>query len=267
MWLTLLKIFAGVAVYGTAVEPRFVVRNDEQAQVRNLPAAWQGKQIAVFADMQVGMMWANTDAIRRAVRRVVAIHPALVLLPGDFVYKAGISVNDQMIRVVELLQPILADSIPIYAVLGNHDYALMNEHSDEDDFVAQHVRAALSKAGVHMMDNAVRPLVAPASADATSDTLYLVGIGERCTTRIPSLGSRPAMHPLPLPRTRMECSSAFRTSPTTYGATTSATKGWVWKGGSATAANRGTRCTSRAASASASSRRAYMHFPRSRCSR
>lgn len=179
MWLTLLKVFAGLAVYGTAVEPRFVVRNDEQAHVRNLPAAWQGKQIAVFADMQVGMMWANTDAIRRAVRRVVAVHPALVLLPGDFVYKADISVNEQMIRVVELLQPILDDSIPVYAVLGNHDYALMNEHSDEDDYVAHRVREALTKAGVQMMDNAARPLMTRASADSTRDTLYLVGIGEK----------------------------------------------------------------------------------------
>ena len=142
MWLTLLKIFAGLAVYGTAVEPRFVVRNDEQAHVRNLPAAWQGKQIAVFADMQVGMWWANTDAIRRAVRRVVAIHPAIVLLAGDFVYEADSSVDDQMVRVVELLQPILADSIPIYAVLGNHDYSLMNEHSEGGELRRARVRAA-----------------------------------------------------------------------------------------------------------------------------
>jgi hypothetical protein len=179
MWLTVLKLLAGLTVYGTAVEPRFVVQNDEQAHISNLPPAWEGKQIAVFADMQVGMWWANTDAIRRAVRDVIAIHPAFVLLPGDFVYNADSSVDDQMKEVVALLQPILSDSIPVYAVLGNHDYSLMNEHSQEENYVAHHVRVALSQADVQMMDNAVRPIFPPGSTVHVNDTLYLVGVGER----------------------------------------------------------------------------------------
>ena len=95
MWWKLLKLLAAVTVYATAVEPRFVVRNDEHAVIPNLPAAWEGKQVAVFADMQVGMWWANSDAVRRAVRKVVAIHPAFVLIAGDFVYNASGSAVDQ----------------------------------------------------------------------------------------------------------------------------------------------------------------------------
>ena len=41
MWL-LLKVLAVVVVYGTAIEPRFVVRNDEPAAIPALPAAWGG---------------------------------------------------------------------------------------------------------------------------------------------------------------------------------------------------------------------------------
>jgi predicted MPP superfamily phosphohydrolase len=175
MWWTLLKLFTAISVYSTAVEPRFVVRNDEPAVVPNLPAYWRGKQIAVFADLQVGMWWANIDAVRRAVRDVVELHPAVVLLAGDFVYNADSSVDEQAARVVSLLQPILADSIPVYAVLGNHDYSLMNEHSQQENYVAHHVRVALANAGIHMMDNRAEPLPAPAGAD----TLYLVGIGEK----------------------------------------------------------------------------------------
>jgi len=89
MWWTILKVLVGLTVYGTAVEPRFVARNDERAVIPNLPPSWEGKQVAVFADMQVGMWWANTDAIRRAVRQVQTIRPAFVLLAGDFVYKAN----------------------------------------------------------------------------------------------------------------------------------------------------------------------------------
>ena len=65
MWLVILKVvavLAGLFVYGTAVEPRFVAVDRISGKVPHLPAAWEGKQIAVFADLQVGMWWANTDA-------------------------------------------------------------------------------------------------------------------------------------------------------------------------------------------------------------
>jgi predicted MPP superfamily phosphohydrolase len=179
MWWTLLKLLTAVTVYGTAVEPRFVIRNNEEARIPRLPAAWRGKQFAVFADMQVGMWWANRDAVRRAVGKVVDVHPAFVLIAGDFVYNADSSVDDQMKEVVELLAPILRDSIPIYAVLGNHDYSLMNEHSNQENYVAHRVRAALTIAGVEVMDNAARALTPPGTPASPGDSLYLVGIGEK----------------------------------------------------------------------------------------
>jgi hypothetical protein len=176
MWWTLLKIFAALTAYSTAIEPRFVARNDERAVVPNLPLSWQGKSVVVFADLQVGMWWANTDAIRKAVRQTTSIHPAFVLLAGDFVYNADSSAEDQTKEVIGLLQPILDDSIPIYAVLGNHDYSLMNEHSDQDNYVAHRVSSGMTKAGIRMMDNASLPLTTDPKA---ADTLYLVGVGEK----------------------------------------------------------------------------------------
>ena len=187
MW-TVLALLTGLFIYGSAVEPRFVVRHNEAGTIPNLPAVWEGQRIAVFADMQVGMWWANTDAARKVVRQVVEIRPAAVLIAGDFVYNADSSVDDQMREVLAILQPILAARIPTYAVLGNHDYSLMNEHSDQENRVAHHVQAALDSAGIHMMDNHVRPLRSPADtiaavdgdgADSTAAMLYIVGIGEK----------------------------------------------------------------------------------------
>ena len=195
MWWGLVKVLIALGLYGTAVEPRFVQRNDITAVIPGLPAAWDGKQVAVFADLQVGMWWANTDAVRKVVRSVDALKPAAVLVAGDFVYNADSSVDDQMREVVDLLHPLLADSIPIYAVLGNHDYSLMNEHSQKENYVAGHVRRALEAAGVHMMDNTVVPLAPPGPRTANvaandpaapapdtasaAQPLYLAGIGER----------------------------------------------------------------------------------------
>jgi uncharacterized protein len=179
MWLKLLQLLAALTIYSAGIEPRFVVRNDETAVIPNLPPAWEGKQIAVFADLQVGMWWANIDAVRRAVSKVVAARPAAVLLAGDFVYEADQDVDNQMQEVVRLLQPILDENIPVYAVLGNHDYSLMNEHSEQENFVARRVRVALEQAGVRMMDNQVRPLTMGLAADGADDALYLAGIGEK----------------------------------------------------------------------------------------
>jgi predicted MPP superfamily phosphohydrolase len=178
MWWRLLKILLAVGIYGTAVEPRIVQRVDIAAAIPNLPPAWEGKQIAVFADLQVGMWWANTDAARRLVSTVVQTHPAAVLIAGDFVYEADSSVDTQMQEVVDILRPILADSIPVYAVLGNHDYSLMNEHSEQENHVAHLVRVALERAGVQMMDNKVMAFP-PRSGVASEAPFYLVGIGEK----------------------------------------------------------------------------------------
>lgn len=179
MWWKLLKILSAISIYSTVIEPRFVARNDEIAVIPNLPEHWEGKQIAVFADLQVGMWWANVDAARRLVGKVDKLHPAFVLIAGDFVYDADSSVDDQMRRVVDILQPLVRDSIPMYAVLGNHDYSLMNEHSQQENYVAHHVAVALGRAGIHMMDNQVRPLALPADSSGSADTLYLAGIGEK----------------------------------------------------------------------------------------
>jgi hypothetical protein len=183
MWL-LLKILAGVVIYGTAIEPRFVIREDQTASIPQLPPAWEGKQIAVFADLQIGMWWSNRDAARRLVRKVVSIRPAAVLIAGDFVYDADDSVDSQMDEVLAILDPIFAQHIPTYAVLGNHDYSLMNEGSQKESHVAHRVRVRLDSAGVRMMDNRFSALAmsdsdASAAPDLTSPPLYLVGVGEK----------------------------------------------------------------------------------------
>ncbi|HEX8942996.1 MAG TPA: metallophosphoesterase, partial [Gemmatimonadaceae bacterium] len=189
-------VLTGLFVYGSAIEPRFVVRNNETGTIPNLPAVWEGQRIAVFADLQVGMWWANTDAARRVVREVVELRPAAVLIAGDFVYNADSSVDDQMREVLAILHPIIDSHIPTYAVLGNHDYSLMNEHSDQENAVARRVRIALDSAGIHMMDNRVTSLRSPAdtvaaapdddgvgdggdASAAPSPPLYIVGIGEK----------------------------------------------------------------------------------------
>jgi len=60
-----------------------------------------------------------------------------VLIAGDFVYDADCSVNSLLHEAPGIVQPIPGARIPTYAVLGNHDYSLMNQHSEEENYVAR----------------------------------------------------------------------------------------------------------------------------------
>ena len=186
--LLALKILAAIVFYGTAIEPRIVDRLDERGVVPNLPASWEHQQVAVFADLQVGMWWSNTDAARRIVDRAVEIHPALVLIAGDFVYNAtDDNIDDQIATVLSILHPLNENHIPTYGVLGNHDYNLMNENSEEENRFVHRVRVALDSAGIRMLDNRSLALPAPRGADtlvaradsASGAVLYLVGVGDK----------------------------------------------------------------------------------------
>ncbi len=177
MWL-FVKIIAAAVIYGTALEPRIVMREDHEAPIPRLPAAWDGKQVAVFADLQIGMWWANTDAVRRVVAKTVKLNPAFVLIAGDFVYKGEHEVDRLPMEVLDLLQPLIDSKIPTYAVLGNHDYELMNEGSRKETHVARRVRFALDSAGIRMMDNKSVAVFAPGDS-SRAGALYIVGVGDK----------------------------------------------------------------------------------------
>ena len=178
--LLALKILAAIVFYGAAIEPRLVDRLDERGAIPNLPAAWEQKQVAVLADLQVGMWWSNTDAARRMVDRVVDLHPALVLLAGDYLYNPDDgNVQEQITTVLSLVKPLVDNHIRTYGVLGNHDYNLMNEHSDQENHYARLIRVALDSVGIRMIDNRAVQVPAPGATDSATSVLYLVGVGDK----------------------------------------------------------------------------------------
>ena len=172
--MCLLRRLLGVAVatlalvvlYGVAVEPRVVL--DEQhheAVLPRLPMELDGTEVAVLSDLQVGMWWANTAMVGRAVDRVVEARPDAVLLAGDFLYGRSQDPPAQIREVIELLAPLLDSGIPLYAVLGNHDYATG---------AADEMAAALRERGVAVLRNQSAPLSPRGDAAAA---VYVVGLG------------------------------------------------------------------------------------------
>ncbi|MEP0959787.1 metallophosphoesterase [Microcoleus sp. FACHB-1515] len=160
------------------MEPYVLDRSTIAAEVPSLPQSWQGKQIAVVSDFQIGMWMANDSTVERAIDRIITDRPAAALIAGDFVYKPGENLTPELDRVIELIRPLAAAQIPTYAVLGNHDYGVKT--LTQADAAGQHranqIRQALESTGIRVLQN--EAIVLP-NADRTSEDekLYLVGIG------------------------------------------------------------------------------------------
>jgi uncharacterized protein len=169
--LGLLAVLGLLLVWGL-LEPYVLDWQEERAEIAGLPEDWNGRQVAVIADLQVGMWLDNTWTIRRAVAGLVERRPDLVLIAGDFVYHPGSDPAPEISEVVALLRPLTEAGIPTYAVLGNHDYRMPTKQDARDDALASAVRAALEDAGIRVLHNE-----AVALEPSQGAPLYLVGVG------------------------------------------------------------------------------------------
>lgn len=169
-----------LALYGTLVEPRLVLDVEaHEAALPGLPPAWEGRTLAVIADLQVGMWGGNEGMARRAVREALRRRPAAVLLAGDFIYHPGRDPRARAREAAEIVAPLARAGIPVFAVLGNHDWALDWPDGSLNPLAARRVREALAAAGVRVLENEALALAAPEGGEP----LYLVGLGSRWAGR------------------------------------------------------------------------------------
>lgn len=150
--------------YSALVVPRLVDERELRVELPRLPAAWEGQQVAVFSDLQVGMWAANLGTVERIVDRVIERRPAVVLVGGDLLYSSSPDAAAQTATVLELLTPLVDAGLPVAAVLGNHDHA--TGYADE-------LTRRLEGAGIAVLRNDSLPVRLPGSAEP----LHVVGIG------------------------------------------------------------------------------------------
>lgn len=177
--MTILGVLVLLLVYGSAVEPRLILDVEEEvAPIPGLPPEWEGEEVAVLADFQIGIWWANRGMMERAVREAIRRRPAVVLLAGDFIYQPDDTPADLVEDVVEVLRPLAASGIPTYAVLGNHDWGLEVPKDSNPNVEAMRLtREALTALGIPVLRNQAIPLARPGGGAGTGVPLYLVGIG------------------------------------------------------------------------------------------
>lgn len=157
-------------VWGVAIEPRFLLDVQEhRAEIPNLPSEWAGEKVAFLADFQVGMWWDNTGMVEKAVEAAIEAAPAVILIGGDFVYKPDSTVIREA---VSLMAPLGASGIPVFAVLGNHDYSIDKRDSESREALARFLEEELEAAGIEVLHNEARAVDGPGAAP-----LFVVGVG------------------------------------------------------------------------------------------
>jgi uncharacterized protein len=114
--------------------------------LRNLPDHLVGKQIVHLSDLHIGPVPERYTVAW--LTAVAAMEPWMVVITGDFMSSKA---NERIPDVVRQLQHLKCDSIPTYAVLGNHDYG---QHWD-NDAIAQELVDGISKLGVKVIRNEI----------------------------------------------------------------------------------------------------------------
>lgn len=176
-------VIVGLIIVWGLLEPYYIKVEREEVSIPNLSESWKGEEIAVVGDFQVGMWMDNTYTIERVVDRLIEMEPKAVLITGDFVYHTVGDRDTEVKKVQNLLRPLAETGIPVFTVLGNHDYGMDKETTKPNLVVAEKVSSALEDIGVHVLRNESVPL---SLSDQEShdevdekDLLYLVGIGSK----------------------------------------------------------------------------------------
>lgn len=142
---------AFAVVYGSFVEPRRLVVNEYDLDLRSDPAAApRTLRLAVVSDLHLGA-YKGTPWAEKVTARLVALDPDAVLLAGDFV------ANERGFKSFRPLRG-LAPRLGKFAVLGNWDYHIG----------AVDVRQELGSQGVKTLVNRAVSL----------DGLWLVGVDD-----------------------------------------------------------------------------------------
>ena len=112
----------GGAGYGMLVEPGLFKVETVRLKLKRLSKVLSGIRIAQLSDIHMGG-WMNLERFKKVTTLLLAEKPDLLLITGDFIVGHGFNESSKQAieDLIEVLSPV-AQSIPTFAVLGNHDY-------------------------------------------------------------------------------------------------------------------------------------------------
>jgi predicted MPP superfamily phosphohydrolase len=110
-----------VLVVAMALEARSLRTTRVTFASADLPPAFDGLRVAFVSDIHLGS-FVSRDRVRATVDRVNALHPDLIVLGGDYIYRKQSAADLQTVfdELARLRAPL-----GVYGVLGNHDHAVL----------------------------------------------------------------------------------------------------------------------------------------------
>ena len=126
--LSLLIPVAAIA-YGTLFERNWYQVREVTIESPSLPGSFDGFIIAQVSDIHLRSFANRPESLRKAVEKINALDPDIVCFTGDLV---SMDVSE-MEGFEDMLKGI---KVPVYSVLGNHDYHIYAGKKDELDEAA-----------------------------------------------------------------------------------------------------------------------------------
>lgn len=154
--VTAIVVIAGIV--GSVLWGRYVTRlrlDVSQAELvsQRVPSAFDGFKIAHISDFHLDSFDKNKEMgfVEEIIDRIANEQPDIVCFTGDLVTVR----SAQAIPYRRLLHKLSASGIPVYSVMGNHDYADYVWEFDESRRIADRdsLRHLMSEAGWRMLDN------------------------------------------------------------------------------------------------------------------
>jgi predicted MPP superfamily phosphohydrolase len=156
---------AGLAAWAGWLEPRRLVVRRETLPLRHWPASLDGLRVGVMSDVHGGVPHMGRAAVARAVARLNAEAPDLVLLLGDYIDASPLWAPLSRRLPPDLVAAELAAlRAPLgrFAVLGNHDWKRSGDR----------MWAALESAGIPVLENRAVAVHAPGGR------LWIAGVAD-----------------------------------------------------------------------------------------
>jgi len=108
--------------YSEFGEPNGFAVETVHLKLKRLPRAFSGFRVAQISDIHMGG-WMNLDRLQHVADLITSQKPDVLTITGDFLKGRSFTAASQqwISDLVRVLSP-LGESIPSFAVLGNHDY-------------------------------------------------------------------------------------------------------------------------------------------------
>jgi predicted MPP superfamily phosphohydrolase len=153
---------AALAAWAGWIEPRRLVLRRETLYLPGWPRGLDGLRVGVMADLHSGVPHMGRAAIARAVARLAAESPDILLLLGDYVDASPLWGGKLAPEVIAGELAALRAPLGSYAVLGNHDWRRAPDR----------MWTALESAGIAVLENRAVPV------DAPGGRLWVAGIAD-----------------------------------------------------------------------------------------